>query len=87
MFYLSDLKIFKQNKSKNQFILKYQCYLTTTKKPEQYNEQKVIILFDNIIGSVLSFAVFAPQGNHLTIHPVLKAIGTEKEDEHLENDN
>ena len=41
---------------------------------------KGAIEFGNIVGSVLGLAIFAPQISHLTIHPVLKLIGMEKEE-------
>ncbi|MBO5739435.1 hypothetical protein J6R97_08870 [bacterium] len=55
-------------------------HLKTVEDAEQYNIVKGAIEFGNIVGSVLGLAIFAPQVSHIIIHPVLKAIGMEKEE-------
>ena len=68
------------NESKDKFIKEVKDHLVNTDKPEQYSMLKGAIEFGNIVGSVLGLAIFAPQVSHLTIHPVLKLIGMEKEE-------
>lgn len=51
-------------------------------KPEKFKYVKGAIELSNIIGSVLGLAVFAPQVSHALIHPALRLLGLEKEDEH-----
>lgn len=62
------------------FSKELQESLKNTDKPEQYNTIKGAIEFGNIVGSVLGLAIFAPQVSHIIVHPVLKAIGMEKDD-------
>ena len=68
------------NESKDKFIKEVKDHLVNADKPEQYSMLKGAIEFGNIVGSVLGLAIFAPQVSHLTIHPVLKLIGMEKEE-------
>lgn len=51
-------------------------------EPEKFKYIKGAIELSNIIGSVLGLAVFAPQVSHALIHPALRLLGLEKEDEH-----
>lgn len=53
-------------------------------KPDQYNMLKGVIELDNIIGSVLGLAIFAPQVRHLIVHPVLELLGLEEKNPHKE---
>lgn len=55
-------------------------HLKTNEDAEQYNIIKGTIEAGNILGSVLGLAIFAPQVSHLIVHPVLKAIGMEKDE-------
>ena len=55
-------------------------HLKTAEDAEQYNIIKGSIEAGNIVGSVLGLAIFAPQVSHLIVHPVLKAIGMEKDE-------
>lgn len=55
-------------------------HLKTNEDAEQYNIIKGSIEAGNILGSVLGLAIFAPQVSHLIVHPVLKAIGMEKDE-------
>ena len=68
------------NESKDKFVKEVKDHLVNADKPEQYSMLKGAIEFGNIVGSVLGLAIFAPQVSHLTIHPVLKLIGMEKEE-------
>jgi hypothetical protein len=79
------LKALEENNNKDKFVKKVQENLTA-ENPEQYHMLKGAIEFGNIVGSVLGLAIFAPQISHLTIHPVLKLIGMEKEDKPCDND-
>ena len=80
------LKALNENKNKDKFVKEVKEHLTTAEKPEQYDMLKGAIEFGNIAGSVLGLAIFAPQVSHLTIHPVLKLIVMEKENEHHDNE-
>ncbi len=71
---------------KDLFSKELKEHLTTSDKPEQYNMLKGAIEFGNIIGSVLGLAIFAPQVSHIIVHPVLKAIGMEKDNHHEKGD-
>ncbi len=55
-------------------------HLKTNEDAEQYNIIKGSIEAGNILGSVLGLAIFAPQVSHIIVHPVLKAIGMEKDE-------
>ena len=55
-------------------------HLKTAESAEQYDIIKGSIEAGNIVGSVLGLAIFAPQVSHLIVHPVLKAIGMEKDE-------
>ena len=54
--------------------------LTTKNNPEKYPLIKGTIELGSLIGSVLGLAILAPQISHVTIHPMLRALGLEKKD-------
>ncbi len=54
--------------------------LTKNKNPEKYPLIKGTIELGSLIGSVLGLAILAPQISHVTIHPMLRALGLEKKD-------
>ncbi|MBQ7764449.1 hypothetical protein IJ384_03655 [bacterium] len=70
-----------KEKYKNMFSKEIKDKLMTTNNPEAYNLAKGVIECSNIIGSVLGLAIFAPQVSHLIVHPVLKFIGMEKDEQ------
>ena len=80
------LKAFEETKNKDIFSKELVEHLKTTEDAEQYNIIKGSIEFGNIVGSVLGLAVFAPQVSHAVVHPVLKAIGMEKDEQHKQDD-
>lgn len=80
------VKSLKETKEKDLFSKELQEHLTTSEKAEQYNIIKGVIEFGNIVGSVFGLAIFAPQVSHLVVHPVLKLIGMEKDEQHEKQD-
>lgn len=78
------IKALKEAKNQDMFSKELKEHLLTTDKAEQYNIIKGTIEFGNIIGSVLGLAIFAPQVSHMVVHPILKLIGMEKEDNQQE---
>lgn len=50
-------------------------------KPEMFSDVKGAIELSNIVGSVLGLAILAPQLSHAFIHPALRFLGLEKEEE------
>ncbi len=52
--------------------------LINNPSPEKYPHIKGSIEFGSLIGSVLGLAIVAPQVSQTFIHPVLKALGLEK---------
>lgn len=76
------IKALNEVKNKDTFSKELKEHLMTAEDAEQHNIIKGTIEFGNIIGSVLGLAIFAPQISHAIVHPVLKAIGMEKEEQH-----
>lgn len=74
-----------KSKSKDKFSKEIIEHLLNTEKAEQHNIIKGSIEFGNIVGSVLGLAIFAPQVSHLIVHPILRLIGMEK-NENIKSD-
>ncbi|MDR1327214.1 MAG: hypothetical protein LBJ74_02270 [Heliobacteriaceae bacterium] len=78
----NDTHLFKDFKNCDEF-LKHHKKLSAEDKTaelEKYAPVKGLIEFGNIIGSVLGLAMIAPQVSHVTIHPILRALGMEKKE-------
>lgn len=80
------LKALNEPKNKDMFSKELLENLKTAEDAEQYNIIKGAIEFGNIVGSVLGLAIFAPQVSHMVVHPVLKAIGMEKDEQNEHDD-
>lgn len=52
--------------------------LETQENPEKYPLIRGTIEFGSLIGSILGLAILAPEVGHLTIHPLMRALGLEK---------
>ncbi len=61
--------------------------LYNKEKPEKYEKIKGTIELGSLVGSVLGLAVIAPQIAHFTIHPILKALGLEKKEHDVKQNN
>lgn len=81
------LKSLEEIKRKDTISKELKNYLMTSEKAEQYNIIKGAIEFGNIVGSVLGLAIFAPQVSHLIVHPTLKMLGMENNDNSSEKQN
>lgn len=55
--------------------------------PNTFNKLKGAIELGNIVGSVFGLAIFAPQVSHAFIHPALRLLGLEKDDEEQAKQN
>ena len=81
---VNRLKALDEAKNKTKLSDKLLEHLRTEEDAQQYDIIKGSIEAGNIAGSVIGLAIFAPQVSHLIVHPVLKAIGMEKDDKNVE---
>ena len=55
--------------------------LKTQENPEKYPLIRGTIEFGSLLGAVLGLAILAPEVSHVTIHPIMRALGLEKKPE------
>ena len=69
-------------KDKVNFTDKVKNLLTNTKKisEKRYAMVKGADEINSIVGSVAGLAILAPQVSHVTIHPIMKFLGMQKDD-------
>lgn len=60
--------------------------LLENEHPDKYPLIRGTIEFGSLIGSVLGLAILAPEIGHVTIHPIMRALGLEKKPEKAESD-
>lgn len=65
--------------TKNKFTQKLREHLKTTDTPERYDWIKGALEAGSFTGSILGLAILAPQISHAVIHPVLRLLGFEKQ--------